>query len=76
MKLVKILLLVALFLSAAGPAQSSQTFHFGEGQSAPQGGGGHTASPPPPAGTDSIHRQHHRHPTTRHSPRQTQYSRP
>ena len=74
MKLVKFLLPVALFLSSAGHAQSSQTYHFGEGQSAPQGG--RAASPPPSVGTESIRRQHHRHHTTRHSSRQSQYSRP
>ena len=36
----------ALTLSAGAYAQTSQTFHFGEGQSAPQSGNAHPAPTP------------------------------
>jgi hypothetical protein len=74
MKLSKCLLLVALLLSAAGHAQTSQAYYFGEGQSAPQRGRATSSSPL--AGAESTGRQHHRHHTTRHSSHQSQYSRP
>ena len=74
MKLSKCLLLVALLLSAAGHAQTSQTYYFGEGQGAPQRG--RATSSPPRAGAESTRRPHHHHHTTRHSPHQNQYSRP
>jgi hypothetical protein len=45
MKLSKYLLLMALLLCAAAHAQTSQTYHFGEGQGTLQHGG--SASPPP-----------------------------
>ncbi|HEV3425499.1 MAG TPA: hypothetical protein VG105_17305 [Paraburkholderia sp.] len=38
MKLSTCVALAALTLSATAYAQTSQTYHFGEGQSAPQGG--------------------------------------
>lgn len=74
MKVVKFLLPMALFLFVTSHAQSSQTYHFDEGQSAPRGG--RAASPPPSVRTESIRREHNRHHTTRLSPRQSQYSRP
>jgi hypothetical protein len=75
MKLLsKCLLLVALVLSAAGHAQASQTYYFGEGESAPQRG--RATSPPPRAGAEPNSRQHHRRYTTRHSSHQAPYSRP
>ena len=74
MKLSKCLLLVVLLLSAAGHAQTSQTYYFGEGQGAPQRG--RATSSPPLAGAESIGRQHRHHHMTRHSPHLNQYSRP
>jgi hypothetical protein len=75
MKLSKCLSLVALLLSAASHAQTSQTFYFGEGQGAPQRGRA-TSSPPLAGAEPSRRQQHHHHHTTRHSPHQNQYSRP
>jgi len=43
MKLSIALAVAALTLSAAAYAQTSQTFHFGEGQTAPQSGNAHPA---------------------------------
>ena len=74
MKLSKFLLLAALLLSAAGHAQTSQTYYFGEGQGAPQRGRATSSSPL--AGAESTRRLHQHHHTTRHSPHQNPYSRP
>jgi hypothetical protein len=53
MKLSKYLFLMALSLSAAAHAQTSQTYHFGEGQTTLQHGGS-TSSPPPLPGAQPI----------------------
>ncbi|MDR3098174.1 MAG: hypothetical protein LBV73_14025 [Paraburkholderia sp.] len=81
MKLSKYLLLMAFPLSAASYAQTSQTFHFGEGQA----GLGESQSAPhaqakpkttAKAKSSSKHKpRHHRH-TTYRAPLQDPYSRP
>jgi hypothetical protein len=50
MKLSKCLLLTALSLSTTGYAQTSQTYHFGEGQTTLQRG--QNTSPPPLPGAE------------------------
>ncbi|QGZ64689.1 hypothetical protein [Paraburkholderia acidisoli] len=69
----KCLLLAALSLSATAYAQTSQTFHFGEGQSTPEPG--HTTHAKPRA-KPAKHSSQHRHTTTTHSPQQNAYSHP
>ena len=52
MKLSRFLLLIAVTLPAAGHAQTSQTYYFGEGQNTPQRGHATSPSPLPGAGSN------------------------
>lgn len=89
MKLSKCLLWMALSLSAAAHAQTSQTYYFGEGQT----GFGEGRSKPQRAGEAHTqahrqthtqahsqakpkHKSHHRRHTTGNTPLQNPYSRP
>jgi len=88
MKFSKCLLLMAVSLPVAAHAQTSQTFHFGEGQSTLQPGHATHSRPARPAAdskqpkpeaqskSQSRHRQHHRRRTTSHAPLQDPYSHP
>lgn len=69
----KCLLLAALSLSATAYAQTSQTFHFGEGQSTPEPG--HSTHAKPRA-KSTKHQSQHRRTTTPRSPQQNPYSHP
>lgn len=88
MRFSKYLLLMTVSLPVASHAQTSQTFHFGEGQSTLQPGHA-THSEPSRSAADSAqrqpearsksksrHRQYHRRRTTSHAPLQDPYSRP
>ncbi|WP_043283739.1 hypothetical protein [Paraburkholderia oxyphila] len=85
MKLSKCLLLMALALSATGYAQTSQTYHFGEGQSGFGEGQStpqreHASSTPPHTAakpkSKPKHKPQHRRHTQGRSPLQDSYSRP
>jgi len=80
MKLSTCVALAALALSATAYAQTSQTYHFGEGQSAPQGGNAHPAqaaqpqhAQPKPEATPKHKPTHHKH-RTQHLSNQDMYS--
>lgn len=72
MTFFKCLLPAALLLSASAYAQTSQTFHFGEGQSS-LGSAHSTHAQPKPK---SSHKPQHRRAATHHSSLDNPYSHP